>query len=62
MKGHGFLHFFSTGDSQSCLFEINNIKGDPLPTLRWEVNNGWISISTLNSAFHMVCFKNLLQT
>lgn len=44
-KGMGFLHFISTGDSQSCLFEINSIKGDPLPTLWWEVNNGWISIS-----------------
>lgn len=33
MKGLWFLHFISTGDSQSCLFEINKIKGDPLPTL-----------------------------
>lgn len=62
MKQLWFLHFISTGDSQSCLFEINNIKGDPLPTLCCEAINGWISSSTLNSAFHMVCFKNLLQS
>lgn len=33
MKRLWFVRFISTGDSQSCLFEINNIKGDPLPTL-----------------------------